>query len=63
MQDTRRTYQDVFPFKINENETNSDIFQLEKALSYLNLIDENEIACAFVNYLRYVLRLTSAFTS
>jgi hypothetical protein len=51
--DTIRTYNDIY---LSETEKKTKSF-----IQYLNLIDQYELTCRLMNYLRNVLRFTSAY--
>ena len=59
--DTWRTFQDAFLTKTNETIWSKTY--LRKYLETFNPIDEYQWACSLANYLRYVLRFTSAYVS
>ena len=58
-EDTLRTFNDVY---FNSNNNSTAMINIKNIIQTINLTDKNDTACKTINYLRYTLRLISAYT-
>ena len=63
IEDTAKNYERMFIHEENETNSKTSSYSFDMFIISMNITDRYDVACRFVNYLRYVLRFISAYIS